>query len=147
MDGLKINRIERLLQGVRGLESIGVAALPGEKLTVAIGDTVRVRATVDYRGPRLDDYFYGAIGNREFYGFDEVTNNDVPITLPSSIDWLSYELTVDIPAPNRAGLFDLYVKISGHTEAGLPEVSNVIEVIGVAEFANFEIVSYERITT
>ena len=40
--GVRINSIERLLQGINGLESFGVAALPGQKLTVAIGDMVRV---------------------------------------------------------------------------------------------------------
>lgn len=136
---LKVNSIEALLQG------IGVAALPGEKLTVMAGDTIRVRATIDYRGPNLYDTFYGAIGNREFYGFDEATYGSVPISLPGSIDWVTYELTVDIPVPGRAGLFDLYTKIAGHLEAGLPEVSDVIEVVAVAEFQNFAINSYEKV--
>lgn len=136
---LKINSIEQLMEG------IGVAALPGEKLTVMIGDTVRVRATIDYRGPGLSDTFYGAIGNREFYGFDEVTHGSIPISLPSSIDWASFELAVDIPVPNRDGLFDLYVKLIDHLEAGLPELSDVIEVIGIPEFRNFAIDSYEKV--
>lgn len=131
------------------LRSIGVAALPGEVLRgVMVGDTVRVRATLDYRGPALYDTFYAAIGHRVVY-FDEIWVGSVPISFPKSDNWLSYELTVDIPIteiglfPWTPGLFDLYIKLVGHLEAGLPELSNVIEVVLKAEFAHFAIASYE----
>lgn len=134
--------IEQLLRGI----SIGV--LPGEKLTVSIGDTVRVRATIDYKGPALSDTFYGAIGNRTWYGFDEIIKGSVPVSFSQSFDWQSYELTVDIPvtaAISPGTNYDLYVKLVGHLEAGLPEVDDVIDVIGAVEFQNFEIVSYEKV--
>lgn len=138
------NSVEQLLGDV------GVAALPGERLTVGVGDTVRVRATLVYRGPALSDTFYGAIGHRVVV-FDEIWVGSVPISFPRSDDWLPYELTVDIPIteiglfPWTPGLFDLYVKLVGHLEAGLPELSNVIEVLLKAEFQNFAIASYEKL--
>ena len=139
MDGLKVVSVEQLLK------EVGVAAAPGEKLQVMPGDSVKINATIDYRGPTLDDYFYGAIGNREFYGFDEVTNARTPISFPASDTWRTYSLSVDVPAPGRSGLFDLYVKIMGHLEAGLPEIADVIEVLAAVEFRNFAITSYEKV--
>lgn len=130
------------------LGQIGVAALPGEKLQVSIGDTVRVRATIDYRGPAISDTFYGAIGNRGFVGFDEIIYGSVPVSFSQSLDWRIYELTVDIPittAISPGTNYDLYVKLVGHLEAGLPEVDNVIDVIGAVEFRNFSIASYEKV--
>lgn len=144
ISGLKVNSVERLLQGIEGL---GVAVPAGQKLIVAIGDTVRVRATLDYRGPFLSDTFYGAIGIRGVW-FDEVWVGSAPISFDTSFDWLTNELTVDIPVvtPVRPDTdYDLYVKLLGHPGAGMPEVNNVIDVIGGAEFRNFTIVSYDKV--
>jgi len=60
-------------------------------------------------------------------------------------------LTADIlitevgSAPWTPGFFDLYCKISGHLEAGLPELSNCIEVLLKGQFQNFDIVSYDKV--
>ncbi|GAH68846.1 unnamed protein product, partial [marine sediment metagenome] len=56
--GLRINSVESLLQG------IGVAALPGEKLTVMVGDTVRVHLGVEYRGPAIDGLIHVSYGSQ-----------------------------------------------------------------------------------
>ena len=139
---LQINSIESLLQG------IGIQALPGEKLTVMAGDTVRVRATIDYRGPAISDSFYGAIGKRGLISFDEIIYGSNPVSFPQSFDWVRYELTVDIPvttAISPGTNYDLYVKLYQHEEAGYPEVDDVIDVMGIAEFQNFAITSYERL--
>lgn len=143
--GIRINSIEQLIQG------IGVAALPGEILTVSVGDTVRIKATIDYRGPALSDTFYGAIGNR-FVVFDEIWVSDpVAVSFPQSYNFLSYELTVDIPIteiglfPWTPGVFDLYVKLVNNPGAGMPELSNVIEVLLRPDFRNFAITSYEKV--
>ncbi len=130
------------------LQSIGIAVLPGEKLTVMVGDTIRVGATIDYRGPAISDTFYGAIGTRGAFGFDEIIYGSVPVSFPQSFDWLSYELTVDIPVTTAISPgtdYDLYVKLVGHPEAGMPEVDDVIDVMGVAEFRDFTIASYEKV--
>ena len=131
------------------LQNIGVAALPGEKLQVEVGDRVRVRATLDYKGPAISDTFYGAIGNRAWYGFDEIIYGSAPVSFYHSYDWTTYELVVDIPvtaAISPGTDYDLYVKLLDHrTEAGMPEVDNVIDVLGVVEFRNFTIASYEKV--
>lgn len=130
------------------LQSLGVAALPGEKLQVEVGDVVRVRATVDYKGPAISDTFYGAIGNRRWIVFDEIIHGSAPVSFYQSYDWTTYELVVDIPvtaAISPGTDYDLYVKLVGHLEAGLPEVDNVIDVLGVVEFRNLTIASYEKV--
>ncbi len=133
-----------------GLEGLGVPA--GQKLYgVMPGDTVRIKATIDYRGPEWDDYFYAAIGNR-FVVFDEYWDGRVPVHFDSSVDWATYQLTVDVPItkiakfPWTPGWMDLYVKLDvAEGEAGFPELSNVIEVLLAAEFQNFEIASYDKV--
>jgi len=142
--GLEIQSIEELLGGI--------AVPAGQKLYGVIpGDTVRVTAIIAYRGPELGDHFYAAIGNR-IIGFDEIwVSGLVPIHFDSSSDWETYTLTADIPItqvgifPWTPGWFDLYVKINGHPEAGMPELSNVIEVLLEPDFQNFAIVSYDKV--
>ena len=126
----------------------GVAAVPGEKIQVKVGDKVRVTATLSYRGPALSDYFYGAIGNRGAVGFDEILYAQVAISFPQCTSWTAFSLTVDIPITSAISVgtnYDLYVKIKGHTEAGLPEVDNCIDVLAASEFKDFKIVSYEKV--
>jgi len=142
MYGLEVKSLETLM----GEE--GVAAVPGQKIQVMVGDKVRVRATLSYRGAALSDYFYGAIGMRGALYFDEILNAQVPISFPQCLNWTPFELTVDIPITSAIAPkpdYDLYVKIKGHLEAGLPEVDNCIDVIGAPEFQNFKIVSYEKV--
>ena len=145
--GMRINSIERLLQGVRGLESFGVAALPGEKLTVMVGDTVRVRVTVDYRGPTIDGAIWVAIGRQDTW-FNEDFASRTEVTFPSSMDWANYEYTCDVPITDRPGTnYDMYAKIMEVPGPDIfaPTLLNVIDVIGVAEFRNFKIASYDKV--
>ncbi|MBA7701882.1 hypothetical protein ES703_110629 [subsurface metagenome] len=72
----------------------------------------------------------------------------VPVHFAESLDFVTYNLQVDIPITTDIGIgtgYDIYVKIKGHIEAGLPEVDNCIDVIGAPEFQNFMIASYEKI--
>lgn len=140
-----VNQAEAIVRG------ISVAALPGEILTAMPGDTVRVTAEIDYRGPALDDNFYAAIGNRVI-GFDEIwTSGLVPIHFDQSFGWVTYTLVADVPItevglfPWTPGFFDLYVKLNGHPGAGMPELSNVIEVVLEAEFRAFTITRYDKV--
>lgn len=143
--------MEALQQAEAILRGVGVAALPGETLTVMPGDTVIVNAEIDYRGPALDDYFYAAIGNR-FIGFDEIWPSElIPVHFDQSFDWVRYYLVAQVPIteiglfPWTPGVFDLYVKLNGHPEAGMPELANVIQVMLESEFQNFGITSYEKV--
>ncbi len=137
--------IQELLQGI----SVGVS--PGQLLPgVMIGDTVRVHASIDYRGSALSDTFYAAIGNRFVY-FDEIWYGTSPVSFAKSVDWRTYEMSADITiteiglAPWTPGIFDLYVKLDGYPAAGKPELSNVIEILLKPDFRNFAIASYELV--
>ncbi len=46
-------------------------------------------------------------------------------------------------APWTPGVFDLYVKLLENPGAGMPELSNVIEILLKPDFRNFAIASYE----
>jgi len=137
--------LEKLLQGI-SVDVPAGAVLPG----VMVGDTVRVHATLNYRGPALSDTFYAAIGHHIPF-FDEIWVGTVPVSFAETIDWQSYELTADILiteiglAPWTPGFFDLYVKLRDHPEAGMPEARGAIEILLEAEFRDFAIASYELV--
>ena len=140
------------------LRNMGLAVPAGQKLYgVMPGDTVRVMAQVEYRGPDLDDDFYAAIGSR-VVAFDELWDSGpVPVHFDASVDWVTYGLAADIPItevakfPWTPGWFDLYVKLLAHSEiwhvpnVGKPELSNVIEVLLAPDFRYFEITEYVKV--
>jgi len=141
MTSLKIKSIESLLKG------IGVAALPGEKLTVMVGDMVRVHLTVEYRGPAIDGAVWMAIGSQDTW-FDEFFASRTPVHFDASIDFMAYGIACDVLIGNRPGPnFDMYAKIMEVPGADIftDVLLNVIDVIGAAEFQNFAIASYEKI--
>jgi hypothetical protein len=139
----KVFTLEQLFQ------EVGVGVAPGTKLQVAAGDTVRVTATIEYMGPALSDTFRAAIGTRGFAGFDEILVGQVGVTLgPSLTAFTTYTLTVNIPitsAISPGTNYDLYVKLAGHTGAGMPEVDDVIDVVGAPTFQNFRITDYSKV--
>lgn len=142
--------IEAVQQAEAIIRGVGIAALPGEILPAMPGDTVIVRAEIDYRGPALDDVFYAAIGNR-FIVFDEIWKSETSVHFNQSFDWVRYPLVAQVPIteiglfPWTPGYFDLYVKLVGHPGAGMPELANVIQVILEPDFQNFGIVSYDTV--
>ncbi len=143
MNGLRINSIESLLQG------IGVAALLGEKLTVMLGDTVRVHLGVDYRGPAIDGEIHVTYGRQNMW-FNEDGNkqSDMPVHFDQSMDWVPYEITCDVPIGGSPGEnYDLYAKIMGVPGPDIfsPTLLNVLDVLGAAEFRDFQITSYEKV--
>ena len=143
MNGLRINSIESLLQG------IGVAALPGEKLTVMLGDIVRVHLGVEYQGIAIDGEIHVSYGRQNMW-FNEDGNkqSDVPVHFDQSMDWVPYEITCDISIGGATGTgYDLYAKIMGVPGPDIfsPTLLNVLDVLGAAEFQNFEITSYEKV--
>ena len=109
----------------------------GEELTVSRGDTVRVTATIDHRGPATSVRLYAAIGDADggiFGDWDEIWATTGPgVRLPESIDWTTHTLSVDVDViGGKAGLWDVYVKILETGAPGMPEVIGVIRV-GAAE--------------
>lgn len=141
MYGLRINAIESLFRG------ISVPA--GEKLEVMVGDVVRVHLGVDYRGPAIDGEIHVSYGRQNAW-FNEDGNKqaDVPVTFDQSMDWQAYEITCDVPIGGSTGSgYDLYAKIMGvpGPDISSPVLLNVLDVLGVAEFRNFAITSYEKL--
>lgn len=143
MNGLRINSIESLLQG------IGVAALPGEKLTVMLGDIVRVHLAVEYRGPAIDGEIHVSYGSQNaWFNEDGNKQSDTPVHFDQSMDFLPYEIACDVPIGGSPGTdYDLYAKIMGVPGPDIfsQTLLNVLDVLGAAEFQNFEITSYEKL--
>jgi len=129
---------------VKGLfKEFQVAAIPGEKLSVFGGETVRVTVTLEYRGPAIDDRLYGAIGERAVF-FDEIWAGTSPVvSFAQSTDWRPYTLTVDIPTSVHYPHvdYDLMVKLLAHPHI-FTELYDCIDVIGVAEFRNLQITEF-----
>jgi len=141
--GLRINSVESLLQG------IGVAALPGEKLTVMVGDTVRVHLGVEYRGPAIDGVIHVSYGSQNaWFNEDGNKQSDTPVHFDQSMDWVPYEFACDVPIGGSPGEnYDLYAKIMGVPGPDIfsPTLLNVLDVLGAAEFQNFAIIGYEKV--
>jgi len=139
--GLKINTLERLLQGL--------AVPAGEKLTVMVGDTVRVHLAVDYRGPAIDGEIHVSYGSQNaWFNEDGNKQNDIPVSFDQSTDWEPYEFACDIYIGGSPGTnYDLYAKIMGVPGPDIftPTLLNVLDVLGVAAFQNFGITSYEKV--
>jgi len=136
--GVTINQVIR---------ETGVAVLAGEKLTVIGGDTVRVRLSLEYRGPAIDGSAYVAIG-RQNLGFAEDFSGSVPVHFDQSFDWQAYSIAVDVPIWDRPGSdYDIYAKIMGVPGPDIftDVLLNVIDVIGAVEFQGFTIDSYEKV--
>jgi len=116
-----------------GVAAIGVVT--GEKIELTYGDTLRVNVSFDYRGLAGSASLYGAIGNRGLVSFDEILSNEVSIDLPeSTADFTPCERSVEIgitPDIDPGTDYDLYVKIKEYPEAGMPEVDDVIDIVGI----------------
>ena len=150
MEPRTVYTLERLFEEVEeGVVQQEIGVAPGGLLTVMPGDKVRVTAQVDYMGGAINDVFYVAIGQRHpIIGFDEWWVAQVPISLAASTTWKTYTLTADVQIPStekNTNLCDVYCKIKGHLEAGLPEYDGVIQVVGAPSFQNFKITDYSKV--
>ena len=126
---------------------VGVAAVPGEKLTVLVGETVRVRLSVDYRGPAIDGAIWTAIGRQNAW-FNEDFSSRTPVHFNDSIDFVRYDFIAEVLIGDRPGTdYDMYAKIMEVPGPDIftPTYLNIIDVMGAAEFRNFEITSYEKV--
>jgi hypothetical protein len=115
-----------------GVAAIGV--LPGEKIELTYGDTLKVNVSFDYRGLAGSATLYGAIGNRGLISFDEIINGEQTFELPESLTFTPYERSVEIPITSDIDPgtdYDLYVKIKEYSEAGYPEVDDIIDIVGI----------------
>jgi len=121
----------------------------GQKLQIMRGDTVRMHVGFDYRGPAITGLTLRcSIGQRKaVIGFDEIAYGRATISLDQSFDFVPYTAFADIDtspiSPDTN--YDIEAKIEEYMPETLVGIDNVIDVLGVAEFANFEITSYEKV--
>ncbi|MBA7709842.1 hypothetical protein ES703_118768 [subsurface metagenome] len=121
--------------------TVGVPA--GEKLPVAVGDTVRFHMTVDYRGQEVDGAIWTAIGWQVgvvIPEFIEVFNSRTPVHFDESEDFVTYPIDCDVDITDISGfpiefglygnVLDMYAKIMEvpGPDAFTPIYSGVIEV-------------------
>jgi len=125
---------------ITGIEIIrnnpGVVAdvITGEKVELTYGDTLRVNVSLEYRGRAQVVTLYGAIGVRGI-GFLEKVSGEANLNLLGSPEEFSpragsvdIAITSDI-SPGTG--YDIYCKIREYPEAGLPEVDDVIDIVGI----------------
>ncbi|GAJ12889.1 unnamed protein product, partial [marine sediment metagenome] len=128
-----------VIQGNPGISANpgpAVRALPGEKVELTYGDTLRVNVSFDYRGPAMETTLEGAIG--EFRAFPTerfivLLKNGVEIDLPKSPDFTPCERSVDIAITSDIDPgtdYDLSVSLLDYREAGHPTIVNVINIVG-----------------
>ncbi len=127
---------------------LGVAVAPGTKLQVISGQKIRLTATIDYMGPAVSATFYAALGSRGVFGFNEWAVGQKAVSFAQSVSWVTYTLTADIDTTGIANNtnLDLYCKLAEYPGAGMPEVDDVIDIIGAAPtFQNFKITDYSKV--
>ena len=117
----------------------------GQKLTIMQGNIVRISLAFDYRGPAQQVTPYASIGKITLGIFDEIAYASGPkISLTQSDVFKAYTGYIDI---NSTGCkpeanYDVYAKLLEYPKQ-LVEIADVIDVIGAAEFRNFQISSYD----
>ena len=111
-----------------------------DRLSLMAGDVLRVNIAVPYRGPEAEFTLYGSIGQRGFFGFDEILIARATLSCPDSPEkytTVTGELDIEIIGAGMAGIggisggndYDLYVKIEEKPEV-LAEIDNIIDVAG-----------------
>ena len=111
-----------------------------DRLTLMAGDVLRVNIAVPYRGPEAEFTLYGSIGQRGFFGFDEILSARATLSCPDSPEkytTVTGELDIEIIGAGMAGIggisggndYDLYVKIEEKPEV-IVEIDDVIDIAG-----------------
>ncbi len=122
------------IEVIRHNPGVAVGVVAGEKVELTYGDTLRVNASLEYRGSAQTVTLYGAIGVRGV-GFDEKVKGEADLELPDSptefspvfgsVDIL---ITADITPDTD---YDIYMKLLEYPGAGMPEVDDVIDIVGI----------------
>ena len=111
-----------------------------DRLTLMAGDVLRVNIAVPYRGPEAEFTLYGSIGQRGFFGFDEILSARAQLSCPDSPEkytTVTGELDIELIGSGMAGIggisggndYDLYVKIEEKPEV-IVEIDDVIDIAG-----------------
>ena len=154
MQNFRVQTLEGLMPEHAYRPYVEVAP-PGLLYGVIAGvNSVKVKGSIQYKGPKLDTIFYATIGNDVLGIMNDLWSKSSPITFAASSDWKTYPLEVTIPITVQAKLpwtpdwFDIEVSIGTGitgTYALGPKYLNVIEVLLAPAFQNFNIVSYEKV--
>ena len=111
-----------------------------DRLTLMAGDVLRVNIAVPYQGPEAAFTLYGSIGQRGFFGFDEILSARTKLSCPDSPETyttVTGEVDIEIIGAGIAGIggisggndYDLYVKIEEKPDV-LVEIDDVIDIAG-----------------
>ena len=111
-----------------------------DKLTLIPGDVLRVSIAVPYRGPEAEFTLYASIGQRGFFGFDEILSARAVLSCPDSPEnytTITGEVDIEIVGASIAGIggisggndYDLYAKIEERPEV-MAEIDDIIDVTG-----------------
>jgi len=110
-----------------------VLAVPGEKLTIGQGDTVRVFASFNYKWLGIEPVkvtVHGFIGTRQADGtFQPVADGKNPLSLPPVTEFTPGETSVDIGTSGGVlgigqtppGTYDLFVRIDEDPDVNAEE--------------------------
>jgi len=120
----------------------GIGWLLGEpeRVVLSPGDVLRVSVNVPYRGPATTFTLYSSIGQRGFFGFDEILVAKAALPCPESPDKytsVSGVVDIEIIGSGFAGIggisasvnYDLYVKIEEKPDVWAG-IDNVIDIAG-----------------
>lgn len=128
----------------------GIGVAPPQRLTVAVGETVKVTLKVKYRGPMRDGQIHVTFGSQNgTFNEDGNKQKDIPAHFDSHAEDREYTFTADVAIKGSGGIFDLYAKImgiSGATDVFTPIYLDVleVEVVGAPMFSNFRITDYSK---
>ena len=111
-----------------------------DKLTLMAGDVLRVSVAVPYRGAEAEFMLYGSIGQKGFFGFDEILSARATLPCPNSPDKYTTvmgEVDIEIVGAGFPGIggispgndYDLYVKIEEQPDV-VAEIDDVINIAG-----------------
>ncbi len=122
-----------------------IAMAPPGVLTVLVGDSIRVTATVQYRGPAYSAVYRASIVQK--IGTDYVVQayNSTTINFPQSAAWITYTLVSGLIAVGGASL-DTSRNADVQVEIGplWARAEGVLSVIGAAQFQLLTITDYSK---
>ena len=113
-----------------------------DKVALMAGDVLRVNVAVPYRGPEAEFTLYGSIGQKGFFGFDEILSARASLPCPDSPEkytTVTGEVDIEIIGAGFGGIggispgndYDLYVKIEENPDV-MAEIDDVIDIAGSA---------------
>ena len=125
----------------------GTPVMPPGVLELEVGDRCRVNVAFDHRNSAVTAEFHAAIWQDTLLDpHDEVLDAEKVFSVPSSVDWESWEGSIDIiitSAISPGSEYGLYVKIMGITGGDIftEYLANVITIVGpppAADIRNFD---------